>query len=259
MVFKSIIAFFLETAGVSQTFFYLGIIYMVIVVLGAQLLKLPKPGDIAVSNKKTTSVAEVNLTVKEMFKTKSFYFVWLMFLVGCMPGLLVIGLAKDIGIEMAKLEPAVAANAVGLIALFNAGGRLAWGTISDKLGRIQVVLIMFAITIACLLYMSMVPLSFVTFFVCLSGIACSFGGFLSVFPTITSEFYGVKNLGANYGIIFQAYGIAALVGPVIKANSSGFNQTFLIAAGFAVIGAVFTILVKNLKKAELAAMPATAK
>jgi OFA family oxalate/formate antiporter-like MFS transporter len=257
MVFKSIIAYFLETAGVSQTFIYLGLIYMVIVVLGAQLLKLPEAS--ASASKTSSSTDEVNLTVKEMFKTKSFYFIWLMFLVGCMPGLLVIGLAKDIGIEMAKLEPAVAANAVGLIALFNAGGRLAWGTISDKLGRIQVVLIMFMITVACLLYMSMVPLSFVSFFVCLSGIACSFGGFLSVFPTITSEFYGVKNLGANYGIIFQAYGIAALIGPVLKANSSGFNQTFLIAAAFAIIGAIFTLMVKKLQKAEAGQTPVTAK
>lgn len=257
MVFKSVIGFFLETAGVSQTFFYLGIIYMVLVVLGAQLLKIPQAGDVKVSTKKKFMVSEVNMTVKEMFKTKSFYLLWLMFLVGCMPGLLVIGLAKDIGVEMAKLEPAVAASAVGLIALFNAGGRLAWGMISDKIGGIQVILIMFAITITCLLYMSIVPLGFVTFFVCLSGIACSFGGFLSVFPTLTSEFYGVKNLGANYGIIFQAYGIAALVGPVIKAHAGGFNQTFLIAAGFAVIGGVFTILVKNMKKVELVGTPVT--
>lgn len=248
MVFKSVISFFLEQSGVSSTFLYLGIIYMTIVVLGAQLLRLPPQED---SNSKVCVSSEtVNYTVKEMFKTKSFYFIWLMFLVGCMPGLLVIGLAKDIGIEMAALDPAVAANSVGLIALFNAGGRLAWGTISDKLGRIQVVLIMFGITIACLLYMSMVPLNFLSFFVCLSGIACSFGGFLSVFPTITSEFYGVKNLGANYGVIFQAYGIAALVGPVLKASSSGFNQTFLIAAAFAIVGAVFTVIVKQIKASE---------
>lgn len=250
MVFKSIIAYFIENVGVSQTFFYLGIIYMIVVILGAQLLKVPSTQLAQEITKTDKNPMLRNYTAKEMFKSKSFYFIWLMFLVGCMPGLLVIGLAKDIGIEMAKLEPAVAANSVGLIALFNAGGRLAWGTISDKLGRVQVVLIMFVITIVCLLYMSIVPLSFMTFFFCLSGIACSFGGFLSVFPTITSEFYGVENLGANYGIIFQAYGIAALAGPLIKASSDGFNQTLLIAAGFAIIGALFAVMVKGIKKSE---------
>ncbi len=251
IVFKSVISFFLDTVGVSQTFFNLGIIYMVLVLIGAQLLKLPQPEDFVGLENQTMVTSENNMSVKEMIKTKSFYYVWLMFLFGSMPGLLVIGLAKDIGIEMVRLEPAVAGNAVGLIAIFNAGGRVVWGIVSDRLGRIQVVQIMFGITIACLLYMSIVPLSFITFFLCLSGIACSFGGFLSVFPTLTSEFYGVKNLGANYSIIFQAYGIAALVGPVIKSNSNGFNQTFLIAAGFGLIGAIFTVMVKNNKKVEV--------
>ena len=67
-----------------------------------------------------------------------------MFMFGCLPGVLVIGLAKDIGIDMVNLTPVVAANAVGLIALFNAGGRLAWGTLSDKFGRVRVVTMMFA-------------------------------------------------------------------------------------------------------------------
>lgn len=248
MVFKSVISFFLEQSGVSSTFFYLGIIYMTLVVLGAQLLKLP-PQEVLIT-KTSLSVSPVNYTVKDLFKSKSFYYIWLMFLVGCMPGLLVIGLAKDIGIEMAGLEPTVAANSVGLIALFNAGGRLAWGIISDKLGRIQVVLMMFVMTIISLLYMSLMPLNFVSFFLCLSGIACSFGGFLSVFPTITSEFYGTENLGGNYGVIFQAYGIAALVGPVLKANSSGLNQTFLIAAAFAVVGGGFALLLKRVRAIE---------
>ena len=71
-----------------------------------------------------------------------------------------------------------------------------------------------------------------------------FGGFLAVFPTITGQFFGQKNLGANYGIIYQAHGIAALIGPIIKGNAADFNQTFLIAAGFAVIGMVISLLVK---------------
>jgi len=259
MVFKSVITMLLQNVGVSQTFLYLGLLYMVLVLIGAQLLKLPE-GPVG-SNNSTAQilVEEPSLTVKEMLQTKSFYFVWLIFLVGCMPGLLVIGLAKNIGVEMVGLTPMVAANAVGIIALFNAGGRLAWGTISDKLGRIQVVMIMFIITIGCLLYMSIVPLNVITFFICLSGVACSFGGLLSVFPTITSEFYGVKNLGANYGVIFQAYGIAALLGPVMKSMANGLSQTFLIAAGFAVIGLIFTVIVRKINKKESEGLLASVK
>ncbi len=252
MVFKSVIEFFLNTTGVSQTFMYVGLIYMVLVLIGAQFLKVPETTGTA----KTAAKAESkNFTVGEMLKEKSFLPVWFMYLVGCLPGLLVIGLAKDIGVEMAKLDPAVAANAVGLIALFNAGGRLGWGTVSDKLGRIQVVLILFVLTIGSLLYLRFMPLNMVTFFISLAAIACSFGGFLSVFPTIVSDFYGVKNLGANYGVVFQAYGIAAIAGPFLKKGAGSLGMTFIIAAGFAVIGAVLAMIVKG----QRAAVAKTAK
>ncbi len=255
LVFKSIIQHFLGTVGVSSTFLYLGIIYLVLVVIGAQFLKLPEA---STSNNKTAAIEGVNLTVGEMIKEKSFYFIWVMFMLGCMPGLLVIGLAKDIGIEMVGLDPMVAANAVALIALFNAGGRLAWGTISDKLGRVEVVLVMFVLTAVSLIALAVLPLNLVLFFICLAGIACSFGGFLALFPTITGEFFGIKNLGANYGVIYQAYGVAAIIGPIIKKSSNGFNQTFIIAAGCAVAGAVLTVMVKAMKKSEKA-VTATAK
>lgn len=241
LIFKSVIEFFIENTGVSATFLCLGIICMVLVVIGAQFLIFPKVSAKDATNKNT---GENSYTAKEMIKTKSFYMVWIMFMFGCMPGLLVISLAKDIGIEMVKLTPVTAAHAVGLIALFNAGGRLVWGTISDKLGCVKVVTMMFIMTVVALLVMSLVQLNYEMFFLCLAAIAFSYGGVLAVFPTITGQFFGPKNLGANYGIIYQAYGIAALVGPIIKGNSKDLNQTFLVAAGFAIIGLVMSLFVK---------------
>lgn len=245
LIFKSVIQYFLATVGVSSTFMYLGIIYMTLVVIGAQFLRLPEA---QATNIKSSVPEEASYTVGEMIKTRSFIVTFATYLVACMPGLLVIGLAKDIGIEMVNLDAATAANAVALIALFNAGGRLAWGTISDKLGRVRSVTLMFVITAISLLVMSLVQMNFVLFFVCLAGIASSFGGFLAVFPTITGDFFGIKNLGANYGVVYQAYGIAALIGPVIKKNSSSLSQTFLIAAGFAIVGFALTFLAKSPEK-----------
>ncbi|WBW96474.1 L-lactate MFS transporter [Oceanirhabdus sp. W0125-5] len=251
LVFKSVIQYFLASKGVSETFFYLGIIFIILILCGAQLLILP-PEDYSKNTKKTNnSVKEINFSVKEMLKTKVFYIIWVMFLFGCMSGLLVIGLAKDIGIQLAGLEPAVATNAVAMAALFNAGGRLGWGTISDKIGRIKVVLFLFIITAICMIVMSVVPLNFVIYFTCLAGISFCFGGFLSVLPTIIGEFYGIKNLGANYGLVFQAYGIAALVGPIIVANAGGLKPTFMISAVLAIIGGAMTFLVKAPSKTNV--------
>jgi len=242
LVFKSVIMYFLATVGVSLTFLYLGIIYMVLVVIGAQFLKLPEISDTTKGEK--IAVVEVTYTVKEMLKTRAFYLLWITFMFACMPGLLVIGLAKDIGIEMVKLEPTTAANAVALIALFNASGRLVWGTISDKIGRINVIIMMFVITAIALLTLSLMQLNLMIFFICLAAIAFSYGGFLVVYPTITGDFFGVKTLGTNYGVVYQAYGIAALIGPIIKGNSSSFNHTFMVAAGFAIVGAILAFVIK---------------
>lgn len=243
LIFKSIIVRLIDNVGVSSTFLYLGIIYMLLVIIGAQFLRVPQG---STSQLKTAMKLErKNYKVKEMMKTKSFYIVWLSYMFACMPGLLVIGLAKDIGTELVMLDPLVAANAVALIALFNAGGRLLWGTVSDVLGRVRVVTIMFTLTAIPLLIMSTIQMNLVLFFICLAAIASSFGGFLAVYPTITSDFFGVKTLGANYGIVYQAYGIAALVGPIIKGSATGFSQTFLFAAGFAIVGGLLTLVMKS--------------
>ncbi|MCT4621615.1 MAG: OFA family MFS transporter [Marinisporobacter sp.] len=243
LVFKSVIQHFLATRSVSSTFFYLGLIYVILGVIGSQFLTLPPAGYRSGVNKATASKENI-FTPLEMIKTKSFYFVWVMYLFGCMSGLLVIGLAKDIGMQLAGLEASVAANAVAMIALFNASGRLIWGILSDKLGRIRVVTMMFIITAISMITMSIVSLNYFTFFASLAGVAFCFGGFLAVFPTITGEFFGIKNLGSNYGVVYQAYGVAALVGPMIVANAGGLKPTFLIAAVLAVIGGILTFIVK---------------
>lgn len=242
LVFKSVILFLINSKGVSQTFFYLGVIYIILCVLGAQLLKNPPEG----YNKsiKKTSYTENDFTVSEMIKTKSFYLIWVMFLFGSMSGLLVIGQAKDIGIQLAGLDPVVASNAVPAIALFNASGRLIWGSLSDKIGRIKVVFLIFTITSISMILLSILSLNYITFFACLSGVAFCFGGFLSVFPMVTGDFYGIKNLGANYGIVMQAYGVAALVGPIVFSYAGSFKSTFIISAILSIIGVIMTFLVK---------------
>lgn len=246
LVFKTLIEILLESVGVTSAFIYLGVLFAVMVLVGAALLKLPEEVDKADSN-----MPELDLNFKDMIKTKQFYFLWIMYLLASMPGLLVIGLAKDIGVELVGLTPTTAAGAVAVIALFNAGGRLIWGTLSDRFGRVPVIAILFVITIIVLMIKALVPQSQVLYYSCLIGLAFSFGGFLSVFPAITSELFGVKNLGANYGIIFQAYGIAALIGPMIKGASTGYTQTFLIAAGFGFAGLVLTVLLRiHLKKID---------
>ncbi|WP_129598887.1 L-lactate MFS transporter [Anaerophilus nitritogenes] len=243
LFFKSIIEFFLLSYGISNTFLYLGIIYTTFVLIGAQFLVLPPKNHIPIIEN-IQSIDVHNFSVQQMLQTKSFYLLWIMYFLACVSGLLVISLAKDIGIQLANLTASVAANAVALIGLFNAGGRLIWGSLSDKLGRIKIVFIMFIITSICMIMMSIIPLNFILFFSCLCSIAFCFGGFLSVFPTITSDFYGIKNFGANYGIMYQAYGLAALAGPFIMQSTGELKLTFIITSILSIIGACITFMIK---------------
>lgn len=245
LVFKSVILNFQNQFGVSETFFYIGIIYLVVAGFGAQLLKLPTCEKLISAGNPSH---KKNFRIREMIRTKSFYILLLVYFFGCVSGLLVIGLAKDIGVDLAGLDISVAANTVAIIALFNAGGRLAWGTLSDKIGREKSFFIMFILTAAAMLVLSFVKLGLFTYFAAVSAIAFCFGGFLAVFPTVTADYYGVKTLGKNYGVIYQAYGIAALVGSPIKKMAGDYTTTFIIAAIFSVIGAVLTLFARSPQK-----------
>lgn len=248
LIFLPLVQFLIASYGVSEAFFYLGITYLTLIVLGAQLLVTPDKKNIVPYINGKQPREDDSYTVGEMMKTNSFYLIWIIFFFACISGLLIIGLGKDIGIQLANLEPPIAAGAVATISLFNAGGRLMWGSISDKVGRLKVVFVMFTITALSMLLMSLTGLTYTTFFIYLAAIAFCFGGFLAVFPTITSEFYGLRHLGSNYGIVYQAYGLAALIGPIIVANTGGLKPTFMIAALFSIIGAGLTLLVKEPKQ-----------
>lgn len=240
-LFNSFIQTFIESVGVSRAFFYQGIIYMIIGLIGAQLLRKPKINTSEVSDK---IINDNEFTVTQMIKTKSFYLIWFIYLTGTITGLLVIGLAKDIGMDVAGLAPAIAANAVALAAIFNALGRITWGILSDKLGRLRVISVMFGLTAVAVGLLSTITPNTRLFFSIVAIIAFCFGGFLAVIPPLTSDYYGIKNLGANYGLVYQGYGIAALVGPMLISLAGGFKPAFLIAALLTIVGLILSLLVK---------------
>lgn len=251
LIFKPLIEYFLANYGVSNTFQFLAIIFFVIIILGAQLLKNPPNISVYIS-KNDNAPAIKSYTVLEMIKTKSFYILWFMLLLGATSGLLVIGLAKDIGIELAGLTSTVAANAVAVTAIFNTSGRLGLGALSDKLGRLNVVLFTFILTAISMFFMSLFSLNFYTYMISIAIITLCFGGLMTIYPTISGEYYGIKNLGANYAIVFQAYGISALLGPALASYIGNLKITFAVAGGLSIVGATLCMwLIRSVKNKEV--------
>ena len=234
LVYKPIILFFIENFGVSNAFLYLGVMYLFFVVVGAQLLSTP-PTTVEKRNENNdVIVLKDDFSPKEMLSTYQFYLLWFMYFFGTMSGLMVISFVVDIGVEVVRLDFAKAGNAVMVIALFNAAGRIVLGKISDNIGRMNTLMLMYAFTAAMLLFMSFSSMTYLSFLVAVSVIGFCFGGFLSLFPSVTADFYGTRNLGTNYGFMYLAYGLSAFVGPfVVKVIP--FTEGFLFSAIFCIV------------------------
>ncbi|MDU1847244.1 MAG: OFA family MFS transporter [Niallia nealsonii] len=241
LVFKYINTSLIASYGVSTAFLIWGIIALSMVVGGSFLLKEAREVETT-----TTSLApeQKNYTVKEMLKTKQAYLLFVIFFTACMSGLYLIGIVKDIGVSLAHLDVATAANAVALVAIFNTIGRIILGALSDKVGRIKVVSGTLVVTAVAVTVLNVVPLSFPLFFACVAAIAFCFGGVITVYPAIIADFFGLKNQSKNYGIIYQGFGFGALAGSMIAAVLGGFHATFTVISVLCVISFVITLIIK---------------
>lgn len=243
LIFKYINGSLISSVGVSETFLYWGIMIMALVVIGAQLIKDAPVTDTSV-NRSNGNINKREFSVKEMLKTKEAYFLFIIFFTACMSGLYLIGIVKDIGVQLAGLTPAVAANAVAMIAIFNTAGRIILGALSDRLGRLNIIIFTLAVTTISVFVLSFVHLDFMIFFTCVASIAFCFGGNITVFPTIVGDFFGLKNQTKNYGIIYQGFGFGALAGSFIAAIAGGFIPTFIIVGALCLLSIILTSIMK---------------
>ncbi|MBM4761852.1 OFA family MFS transporter [Bacillus sp. B15-48] len=248
LIYKPIIDYLINLTGVSSSFLYIGLIYLVFVVAGAQLLRNPPTdGQSSLSEASAPMNTGSQFTPKQMLSTYQFYILWFMFLFGSISGLLVISFAVDIGVDLVNISLEKAGNAVMVIALFNAAGRIILGNLSDRYGRKNTLMIIYSVTALMMFYMSIGPMNYPLFLVCVSLIGFCFGGFLAIFPSLTADYYGTKNMGMNYGFMYQAYGLSAFVGPfVVKVLP--FNQAFLLAGVICIVAIGMAKLVKIPKK-----------
>ncbi|MFD1885242.1 L-lactate MFS transporter [Paenibacillus wenxiniae] len=268
LLFKYINGSLIGSVGVSMAFLYWGVIVLLMIVVGSRLIKEAVVSEAPAMNtaKVNTSATEAalngtdqparngaapttaaivhNYTVKQMLKTKQAYLLFIMFFTACMSGLYLIGIVKDIGVQLAGLDLATAANAVAMIAIFNTVGRIILGALSDKVGRLKVLCGTFLVTAIAVAVLSFVPLTFGIFFAAVAAIAFCFGGNITVFPAIVSDFFGLKNHGKNYGVIYQGFGIGALAGAFIAAWMGGFKPTFIVIGILCLISFLIAMMIK---------------
>lgn len=246
LIFKYVNAQLIESVGVSQAFIYWGLIVTVMIVLGACLIHQAADQS-AVQETKTHEY-----TTKEMLGTKQVYLLFIMLFTSCMSGLYLIGMVKDIGVQLVGLSAATAANAVAMVAIFNTLGRIILGPLSDKIGRLKIVTGTFVVMASSVLVLSFVDLNYGIYFVCVASVAFCFGGNITIFPAIVGDFFGMKNHSKNYGIVYQGFGFGALAGSFIGALLGGFKPTFMVIGLLCVVSFIIAMLIQapNQKKEQ---------
>ena len=218
LVFGPLINKLIVSSGLANTFYAVGVIMLVCVCGAGSMFKVPpagyKPAGWNPPTPSSTTPTKADWTPNEIIGNGQFYVLWLIYFFGAAAGLMIIGQAVPIGIEVAKLDKTVAAAGLGTMALLNGLGRLVHGSISDKIGRKNTVILCFAEYLVAFLLLLPNADTFTKWLVGLCIVGFSYGGYLAIMPSITADYFGTKSLGANYGYLFTAWGVAGVVRPV---------------------------------------------
>ncbi len=220
---------FLRRFDLANTFIIYGIAYLVIVLVGAVWMRFPPegwapPGYVAPKPKPGAAApGQVDLTSGQMLRTPQFYLILLCFACGASAGLMSIGLMNlfpKSALTAAGMtaEDAAAAGTMAMgvfFALLNGVGRIAWGTISDKIGRKTSIILMMATQGVFVILFQWMAGSVATLYLFAMLIGFNFGGNFALFPTITADTFGAKHIGQNYGWVFLAYAIGGIFGPIL--------------------------------------------
>lgn len=268
MTLKPAIIWLIAKVGVMDSFMYLGLAYGIFIVLGSLFMVQPPAGYVPKGYKPpeagSVQTGKVVQSLKqyspgEMIRTSQFLSLTAIYFFGCAAGLMVISIASNIGTDLVKLSKADAGNAVVTISLFNALGRFGWGAISDRIGRTQSLAVMSCGFVLVMLFMSMIQMNYLTYLVATCVVGFCFGGYLSITPSVVTDWYGTRNVGNNYGIVFLSYGVAAMFAPRF-AVKLGYTSAFMIAAVLCGIGALLAFITKPPKQSdEMAVKPEAAE
>ena len=247
--------------NVDAAFRLYGIAFFLLVVIGSIVMKNPpeqwKPAGWTAEKQTASKQAATNLLPKQMLHTKQFYLLWLMFFIGALAGLMVIGNVQNFaksptdgfmgyGFTLEEATDFAVIGAAVSLPIFNGFGRIAWGQISDKIGRRKALMTM------CIFQGLMMMVFFfttgnpITFYIAAALIGFNFGGNFALFPAATADSFGADNVGLNYGFVFTSYGIGGIVGPIlagaVQDAGMSFFYAFIPAAIMCFLAAVLALI-----------------
>ncbi len=258
----------IETIGLSGTFIAYGAAFAGLIILGAKWMQMPpkdwtpdilakqKPDPQMLKRIKEATDSQRMETPKQkgyagaqILKTRQFYMIFLTFVVSSGAGLMSIGLMKLYPTEALTatgMDPTLAAATAGtamaiFFSLANGVGRIAWGTVSDKIGRRLSILIMASTQGFILIAFPAMAGNTTLLYLGATLIGFNFGGNFALFPAITADIFGTANVGRNYPFVFLAYGVGGIAGPILGGllgDMGNFPLAFIICGFSCIFGAI---------------------
>ena len=227
--------------GIGNTFIIYGAVFLGLVLLGSLWMTFPPE---FVPPKPDQQGSRLDFHSDEMIRTREYWAIFSTFAMGATAGLMCIGLMKQFpsqalvasGMADAAAD-AAAGTAMVIFAVFNALGRIGWGKVSDVIGhavncdhqgRKTALIVMAASQGLFVVAFPYVAGSEYGLYLFAALIGINFGGNFALFPAITTDTFGHRFFGQNYGYVFLAYGLGGTIGPMLGGYLGDMNN-FLVA------------------------------
>lgn len=242
--------------GISHTFLFLGIGALILLIVFSQLLLNPPAGYAA----ETAAPGEKGKELKrpkpgkeygwkDMLGTADFYKLWIMYAFTSSAGLMIIGHIANIANKQVQWENGYLL--VVLLAVFNTSGRILGGLVSDRIGHtitMRIVFLVQAVNMA--LFSQYLSTGTLAVGVAVAGLC--YGALFSLFPAATADSYGIRNLGVNYGLVFTAWGIGGVIGPMLAArifdSTGSYDMSYIVSTVLLIIAGACTFAFKPSSK-----------
>lgn len=240
LLFKSIDSYILANFNLESALLTWGVICAVVVTLGSILIydAMQQASVVSANNSKR------EYDLHSAIRTLPYWLLSVMFFVDCMVGLYVIGVASNLGTALLNMSAMEAATAVSVVAIANILGRLIMGMLSDKLPRIRLITFDQCLSLIAMVMFVVMPLTPMMFFAAIALIAFSFGGTLTIYPSIISDFFGIKNLAKNYGLLYLGFGLGSLCGYIFAYAFGSYELTFIMMGVCLVVAIVASLMVR---------------
>ncbi|MDR3119922.1 MAG: MFS transporter [Clostridiales bacterium] len=244
VIFAPLVEALVARFEVRTTFMILAAAFLVVVLALFRFIQLPgeaaSPGAPASpgASAPTAPQKQRQFTITEALKTKEFYFITLSLMFGTATYFILNPSFKTFAVERG-LDPAIGTALVMMTGVANALGRLGIPLISDKIGRERAALVAILATAggAAALCFAQGAL----FMVFIAVIAFCYGGYSGIYPVLTADFFGIQNVGSNYGAVMAGFALSALVFPMIFSRIENVTVKFIVLALLAVVAALMVL------------------